>query len=99
MTLVWQPTLANETFVAGPETVVYPNPSTGVFNLEVANDQPIKKVQVVNVLGEVVYTKEISGVLENNVLPINLSDMSEGMYIVNVSNDNGTATHKVYLKK
>lgn len=99
MTLVWQPTLANETFVAGPETVVYPNPSTGVFNLEVANDQPIKKVQVVNVLGEVVYSKEITGVLENNILPINLSEMSEGMYIVNVSNDNGTATHKVYLKK
>lgn len=100
LSLVWQPALGNETFTQkGPDSVVYPNPSTGVFNVEITEGQTVNSIQVLNILGEVVYTKQISTGLENNTLAIDLSSMNEGIYLVNVTNDTGTSTHKLYLKK
>lgn len=66
---------------------VYPNPSNGVFTVEL-NERA--DVQVMNILGSVVYRQELSAF--KNV--IDLSSQASGVYFVNV---NGEVT-KIVIK-
>ena len=99
ITLNWVPTaLTAETFANNPEAVVYPNPTKGVFTIDFKNE--IKSIKVVNLLGEVVYNEQIdAATADTTSRKIDLSSFSNGVYIVNVSNDNGETSYKVVLDK
>jgi hypothetical protein len=61
---------------------IYPNPSNGNFTIGAdENSDLFKSVQVVNLMGQVVYTAEMNGEKTNVVLP---SDISKGIYFVRV---------------
>lgn len=99
ITLNWTPSaLTAETFANNPEAVVYPNPTKGVFTIDFKNQ--IKAIKVVNLLGEVVYSEQIDAAsADTTSRKIDLSNFSNGVYIVNVSNDNGESSYKVVLDK
>ncbi len=97
MTLTWTPTLATETFASAPEAVVYPIPSKGIFNLDLKSD--IKNIQVVDITGKVIYNEEIKVATSSTTKKIDLSSFNDGIYIINVSDDNATSTYKVVLEK
>ncbi len=64
---------------------MYPNPSNGIYTIEL----PFTcNISVIDVLGKVVYIKQIS---ESKQI-INLSDLSNGLYKLKVENNN---LHKV----
>lgn len=65
---------------------VYPNPTQGILNFSFT--QSIDRVQVYNITGSVVLSKE-------NVSSINLENLSDGMYMVKVSVDNNSEFIKV----
>jgi len=84
--------------VMSGEFNVYPNPNNGVFTVELNNIKADDyKISVTNVLGQEVYTsnKEISTLISEK---IDLSDLSKGVYMLEVSNSESTITEKIIVK-
>ena len=69
---------------------IYPNPASTLLNVEA---EGYDNLQIVNMVGQVVYSTNVSGRLQ-----INVSDLSNGVYFVRLTNTNGTATQK-FIKK
>ena len=67
---------------------VFPNPSKGIFNVE---GNGIRRVEVVNVLGQTVFSEEVKG----NHVQIDLQDKACGMYMLHVITDNGIKTTQI----
>lgn len=70
--------------------VIYPNPASTLLNVEA---EGYDNLQILNIVGQVVYASEITGRTE-----VNVSGLSNGVYFVRLTNDNGTATQK-FIKK
>jgi len=86
-----------EKFDLNSAVQVYPNPSTGLVKVGYAmnNNQPVS-IEVVNSLGAVVFSHNVQpgfGTTE-----INLSNMSQGMYMVRLTNNGQTTTKKVMIQ-
>jgi GH35 family endo-1,4-beta-xylanase len=71
---------------------VYPNPFKGSFTLEASNinDTP-SKVELFNVLGEKVYSKEIGEIVAQTIIPV----AEPGFYTLRISNEKETRTFKL----
>ena len=81
-------TLETETFNTLSEVVVYPNPSTGIFNIALQEDA---SVSVTDMLGKVIYTNKVKS--GNNT--IDISNYQSGIYLLNVTSENGSVTKKL----
>lgn len=71
---------------------VYPNPSTGILNIDNALNS---RVNVVNVLGETVLSTTITSAQQT----LDISTLAEGTYYVKVMTQNGSVTKSVNLVK
>lgn len=80
-----------------PAAVIYPVPSTGVFNLDLKNE--ISSVTVYNMLGQVVYSENFEGFTTSTSKQVDLSNLSDGGYVFSLKNDKGTSNYEVILKK
>lgn len=71
---------------------VYPNPANGIVNIN--NDQNIlvNGVEIVDINGRTVKSVKYDGVSNAQ---INISDLSSGMYLMNISSDKGMSTKKI----
>lgn len=98
ITLVWSPTLINESFSQGPKAIVYPNPTKGIFNIDFNNNN-IKNIKVVTVLGELIYTENIELASAITTKKIDLTNFANGIYFVNISDENATSSYKIILEK
>ena len=67
---------------------VYPNPSSGVVNI--ASENKVIKVELVNAFGEVVYT--------TSKTVMDVSSFSKGVYILKVETDKGLSTGKIVVE-
>ncbi|RFN57678.1 T9SS type A sorting domain-containing protein [Marixanthomonas ophiurae] len=77
-------------------STIYPNPTNGIFTIEVADSVSGKvSVTIVTVTGKVVKQTTV----ETGANQINLSGMAAGMYIVNVQTENASTSHKLLLSK
>jgi hypothetical protein len=73
---------------------IFPNPTSGVLNIVVANDAHI---QIMDVSGRVILMeKDLTG---GKVASINVSELSNGVYIVKIQNDSMSTIRKVVLSK
>lgn len=98
ISLVWMPTaLAVENFSENPQITIYPNPTNGVFNIDLKNE--VKNIKVINILGKIIYNENISASAIGTTKSINLTDFANGIYFVNVSNAFGTSNYKLILNK
>lgn len=70
---------------------IYPNPTNNVLNLSVKNCLVINQINVVDLNGRTV--KTINNVL-NSETEINVSDLTSGVYMLNVKTNEGVATSK-----
>jgi hypothetical protein len=70
------PTLSTEKFKANDKIVFYPNPVTD--NLNISSDGDIKSLTVTDISGKTVKTVKSA----NNIQSVNLSELSQGMYIL-----------------
>lgn len=72
---------------------IYPNPSTGIINISLSNEESAN-VEVLDILGKVVTSL-------NNVssdVVIDLTNQAKGLYFVNIDSGNANETHKVIVK-
>ena len=65
---------------------VYPNPSHGVFNFTMTNDNSTYRVNVYNVLGQQINTS----IINSGNIAINLSAQSKGVYIYKILTETGS---------
>ena len=75
---------------------IYPNPSNGLFNLNLSNISDSKlKLEVYNLMGEKVWQSSFN--TENST--INLTSLSKGIYYLSVKSSNTTITKKITIIK
>ena len=77
---------------------LFPNPSNGFVNLEyISGKQGVVSISVMNTLGATVYSA--NGVSNGSLnKTIDLSNLTKGIYFVNVSSNNGTTTKKLIVQ-
>ncbi len=93
-----QPTPSSVENVISREFNVYPNPNNGIFTVELNNIKADDyKILVTNVLGQEVYvsTEKTSILISDK---IDLSDLSKGVYMLEVSNSESTITEKIIVE-
>ncbi|HNB82697.1 MAG TPA: T9SS type A sorting domain-containing protein, partial [Chitinophagaceae bacterium] len=71
---------------------IYPNPGNGIFTIQADGNQEPYNVSVYDMLGNMVKNFHHQSIL-------NLSDLSEGNYMLHLTNNQGTAIKKVTLRK
>lgn len=98
MTLTWTPSALSLDSVYKTKVAIYPNPSNGVINV-VYNDIPVSKIEVVNVLGQVVKSVKLDPSKSVTSKSIDLSGNANGLYIINVSTNETSSSYKVILDK
>ena len=78
---------------------VYPNPTTGVFQLAVGNGQLTSTaiLSIYNVVGEKIYVKD--GKQLNASTTIDLSDQPNGIYFMQLKTETNTVTKKIIINK
>lgn len=72
---------------------IYPNPNTGVFNIQ-ATILPATLV-IYDITGKKIITKTLTE-METS---INISDLNNGIYFSNISNDKSSMNYKIVLSK
>lgn len=87
--------------LAGLGTIaVYPNPSNGLFTMDVNLNQSVKlDIVVVNVLGETVAVKEINALNGVSSEVIDLSTDAPGVYFLKIMSENVAISTQVLVKK
>ena len=79
---------------------VYPNPTTGIFNIKLEGDNTNKtSIYIVNTAGITVYTLNDISVNGSLTEKINLSSFADGNYTVVVTSNGISSTHKIVLRK
>ncbi len=72
---------------------LYPNPNSGIFTIEInklgANRKELQ-IEILNTIGQTVYSRSITPANNNIKEQINLNDMPSGMYLLKASTDSGT---------
>jgi Secretion system C-terminal sorting domain len=73
--------------------IVYPNPSFSIFNFDLTQvEQKFKEITIYNILGEKVFSSELTPRELNSV---NLSHLANGYYLARLFNDNENTTIKI----
>ena len=81
------------------EIDIYPNPSTGTFSVELKLERTLDiELEVVNAIGQVVYSEEIIDRTDNLYQKqLDLSMEPAGIYYVKIKTDEGVAVKKLIL--
>ncbi len=78
----------------------YPNPSQGLVNISFRSNAAHEwKLNVHNLKGELVYTKRIQSKSGYNILPVELRDLSNGLYILTMINEEEVLTDKIIINR
>jgi hypothetical protein len=84
--------------VISNEFNIYPNPNNGVFTVELNNIKADDyRISITNILGQEVYisNKEVSTLISEK---IDLSKLSKGIYMLEISNSESTITEKIIVE-
>ncbi len=74
------------------EITIYPNPAENDVTIDLGtNDLKNAVIEIVDLLGKSVYKETIV----QKTTQLNISDFSNGIYLIKFSNDNGTVTNKI----
>jgi hypothetical protein len=89
---VW---FGNSTLANYPAALLYPNPTTGIFTLEIELGKTDEgQVEVYSLTGQLISRTTLNG--SNNKVSIDLSDKAEGVYLCRVViNNQHCQTHKI----
>lgn len=78
---------------------VFPNPSNDYFNISYSS---IKKqeliINIIDVTGKIFYTKDVSSSVGENKYNLNLSSLSQGIYILRISGSDFVINKKIAIQ-
>ena len=87
-------TLSTQSFFSNNFSI-QPNPVNDIFSITAKNGVSLEKVQVMDINGRIVNETAISG---SEAAPINVSDLTAGVYFVKIQSDLGIGTSKIIKK-
>jgi len=70
--------------------VVHPNPSSGIFMLDIYPIQNIKQIKVVTITGQAVYTANVINTNSSGKFMIDLHDLDPGIFLLQVFDQKGS---------
>ncbi len=73
---------------------VYPNPADTYIKIELPEENDSYKIDIINLSGQVVYSEQSN----SNKLNIQTSDLSQGIYLLNIQSENKVYTSKLIVK-
>jgi hypothetical protein len=71
---------------------LYPNPTNDIINLTASNGLNLTKLEVVDINGQVIKSVPIENSTNKE---INVSNLSNGLYLINIYSLNGMVTKKI----
>jgi len=76
---------------------IYPNPTNGIVNIDLGNTNLDSKsiVKLFDIQGRIISTKEMHTTIDN----INVSNLSDGVYLISIENGSSKTTKKIILTK
>lgn len=77
---------------------LYPNPSTGVFNLEFKADNTDVYITLVDIRGRIIEEKYLSATSTMVKEQLSFNTVTPGLYLLKVQNGKGQVTRKVVIK-
>lgn len=77
---------------------VFPNPSSGVFNINVQYPESVTRLTIHSVDGRIVKSYYFESNLELNSYNFDLSNVSKGVFFINIQNSHGTGAKRIILK-
>jgi lysyl endopeptidase len=78
---------------------IYPNPSTGLFNINMTRlDVPTVDIKVYNTLGKLIRTEHIEGA-NGKLLNYDLSNLSNGLYLMEITSGEASFVQKLQINK
>ena len=85
--------------ITNSNVLIYPNPTQGILNIEfdLIGSKEVT-LSLVNILGDVVYTKSIDNETIRYSNKLDLSNYSNGIYFVKLKKEDGLITKKVILQ-
>ncbi len=89
-------TVGVATFNKNNKLSIFSNPSNGQIILNI-NDETMANIQIFDLLGKIVYSKQIKNIKNKTVVKIDISNNSQGIYFVKVYNDNIVKVKKIIL--
>lgn len=79
---------------------IYPNPSTGVYNMVIANPvDGLAHIYVYNIQGQKVHEEKLPVSMTSNKFTLDFSELASGMYLLNVQMNGYNHSKKLILKK
>jgi Secretion system C-terminal sorting domain/Concanavalin A-like lectin/glucanases superfamily len=78
---------------------VFPNPSTGTFNVVTSADAEVLVVRLFDVQGRVVYSAQLNNVAAGTPVAVNAGDLSAGIYSMQLSNGAAATSVRVVISK
>lgn len=88
-------TLGAEDFTVLDQINLYPNPSNGLFTISKNNLTPITKIRVFDTNAKLL--KVITSEFNNDNNSIDLSELSSGMYFLEISNETNQTVKKIII--
>jgi len=67
---------------------IFPNPNNGAFGLTINEDLDNVQIEIFNGLGQQVYLLNGKDITQGEMLNIQLKDMSKGVYLMKIINEN-----------
>jgi hypothetical protein len=90
----------NELNAKGIESLkVYPNPATHLITVQIGTNHNCKaNLRLLNVMGQEITSEQLLLVQGTNQVQVNLSGLSKGVYIFNVSTTSFSTTERIVIK-
>jgi photosystem II stability/assembly factor-like uncharacterized protein len=82
-----------ESYAQSSQLNIYPNPSSGIFTIQLRGEQKNAIISICDVLGNEVIEKKSIANLEN--YKIDISEQPKGVYFVKVESEEGVAIQKI----
>lgn len=101
ISITWTPSSVSidNTNYTGIELSVYPNPSTGIFQLDFKKSLELAKIEVYSITGQLLYP-EIAIQKISRLKTLDLSNFDNGVYILNaVTTDGNSVKTIVFVRK
>jgi hypothetical protein len=64
---------------------IYPNPSNGLLNIKIENNEEVKQIKIYDVVGQLVKTEAVTSELSK----VDVSNLNNGIYVVQLADVNG----------
>jgi hypothetical protein len=70
-------------------SLIFPNPVAQLLTIQ--QEKPIEKIEIVNIFGQIVFNLPCS----SNKIEINLSDLSAGIYLINIHSGKSIQSQRI----